>query len=102
MNEWIVFFVGFGLVLDIIGVCFLFVTTSARHTEAEMYSKVIRKITDEMVEWTKSYSFEEHMRRLANLEQRVRRNRHWAQVGLALVVLGFVLQLLGLIIAEWE
>ena len=78
------FFVGFGLVLDIIGVCFLFVTTSARHTEAEMVSKVMRKITDEIVEWNESYSFEEHMRRLANSEQRVRRNRRWAQVGLAL------------------
>ena len=47
MNEWSVFLAGVGLVLDIVGVCFLFVTTSARRVEAEMVSKAMSEITDE-------------------------------------------------------
>ena len=102
MNEWSVFLAGAGLLLDIGGVCLLFLTTSARRVEAEIAFNILRETTDKTVEWNESYSSEEHKRGVANAGHRVRRNIHWARFGLALIVTGFSLQFLGLIIAEWK
>ena len=106
MNEWSVFLhaleglwpAGAGLVLDIIGVCILFRTTSVKRVEAEIVFTVMSETTDEIVEWNESYSFGEHKRRLANAGRRVRRNIHWGQFALFLILAGFVLQLLGLLL----
>ena len=93
---------GAGLILDIIGVCLLFVTTSMKHIEAELAFNMMRLPTDkreerrqaeELVELSELDS-EEHKHRLSRTEQIVRRNRWLMRFALALVVVGFLLQLL--------
>ena len=66
---------GMGLVLDIIGVGLLFFATSSKHLEAELSYKLVVAFTDEGGEWLQPYSFEEHKRSLAALEQQIRRNQ---------------------------
>ena len=88
--------IGTGLVLDIIGVGVLFVTTSSRKLEAEMVFKSLAAFTNDGEEWVHPYSFEEHKRSLAIAEESIRRNQQWQKFGLGLIILGFILQALGL------
>lgn len=87
---------GIGLVFDIIGVGVLFITTSTRKLEAELAFKTVTAFTNEDEEWVQPYSFEEHKRSLAIVEERVRRNQLLKKSGLGLIVLGFMLQALEL------
>ena len=87
---------GIGLVFDIIGVGVLFITTSTRKLEAELAFKTVAAFTNEGEEWVQPYSLEEHKRSLAVAEERVRRNQLLQRSGLGLIVLGFMLQALGL------
>ncbi len=89
---------GAGLVLDIIGVSLLFWTSLPRRVEAEISVKVVRGFTKEGMEWGHPYSFEEHMQRLARAEQAVRRNTHMSRFALGLILVGFVLQLLEIVL----
>ena len=87
---------GIGLVMNIIGVGILFVTTSSRKLEAELAFNLVKDCTNEGEEWLQPYSFEEHKRSLAIAEQRIRHNYRWQWSGLGLVILGVILQGLGL------
>ena len=107
MNWWffteaVMSLAGAGLILDIVGVCLLFRTTSMKHVEAELDFNMIKLLTDkreerrqagELVELSELDS-EEHKHRLSRTEQIVRRNHLWMRVALALVVVGFFLQLI--------
>ena len=90
---------GASLVLDIIGVCLLFWTTSARRVETEI---VFRTMSDfkieENEEWVHPYSFEEYKQGLARTGQAISRNRRVSLLGLALIIVGFVLQLLDIVL----
>ena len=85
----------FGLLLDIIGVAWLYLCTSTKRIEAELSYKLIRASTDEDGEWLESISFQEHLSKLDMLQLSIKRNRRNARTALGLILLGFVLQLVG-------
>lgn len=91
---------GFGLLLDIIGVWLLFWTSLPRRVEAEIAVRIMSKLTEDFRggEWVHPYSFEEHKQRLAKAEQTVRRNTHMSRFALLLILVGFVLQLLAIVL----
>ena len=89
---------GAGLVLDIIGVSLLFWTSLPRRVAAEISVKLVREFTSEGEEWVHPYSFEEHKQRLARAEQAVRRNTRMSLSALAVIIVGFVLQLLEIVL----
>ena len=91
---------GAGLLLDIVGVSLLFYTSLPRHVEAEMAVRMMSELTKdaEGKEWGFPYSFEEHKQRLARSEQAVRRNTNGSRFALGMILVGFVLQLLEIVV----
>ena len=88
-----------GLLLDILGVAILFVKTSPRHIEAHISVRLLEELTPgENEEWVHSYSYEEHLRGLAEAQRRVVRTQMWTRGALGLIVAGFVLQAVALIL----
>ena len=90
---------GAGLVLDIVGVSLLFWTSLPRHVGAALSFKLVSEMTpNEGEEWVHPYSSKEHKQRLARTEQAVRRNTCMSLSALALIIVGFVLQLLEIVL----
>lgn len=84
-----------GLVMDIVGIVFLFFCTSTKKIEAELSYNIVKSVTDEAQgrEWLSSISYPEHQSQVASLGRRIRRNRRWAQFGIVLILIGFIFQL---------
>ena len=84
-----------GLAMDVLGVFVLFICTTTKKIEKELVYGILRDTTDRIVEWTESYSFQEHERKVSELKISVRRNRRFAKISLILLVAGFIFQLIG-------
>ena len=86
-----------GLVMDILGILFLFFCTSTKRIEAEISYNMIKGFTDEAKgrEWVSSISYHEHQSQVAALGRKIGRNRRWVRFGIVLVFFGFLLQLLA-------
>lgn len=88
---------GFGLFLDIVGVCLLLWASSVKRIEAELTFNMMKSLTDQRQERRKAGELverseldtEEHKHRLSRTEQIVRRNHRCWRFALALVLLGF-------------
>ena len=99
---------GFGLFLDIVGVCLLLRTTSMKRIEAELAFNMMNSLTDETEERRHAGELvemseldgEARKHRLSRTERIVRRNHRYWQFALALVLLGFVLQFLDSVLPE--
>lgn len=99
---------GFGLFLDIVGVCLLLWASSVKRIEAELTFNMMESLTNQrqerrkagaLVERSELYT-EEHKHRLSRTEQIVRRNHRCWRFALALVLLGFILQFLDSVLPE--
>ena len=76
----------------------MFCTTSVKNLEAELSYALVSEFTDEGAEWLDSSSFQEHKTKLAATKKRIWRNWLKQRIGLGLIVLGFGLQLIGILI----
>ena len=88
-----------GLSLDILGVALLFFATSTRKIEAEINIGIMEHLLCETKdgEWLYQYSFEERQQEIRAARQSVERHRWLQRVALALVMPGFVPQLVSVI-----
>ena len=89
---------GIGLLLDIIGVIFLFISTKTKKIEAEFSHNIISHTLSRTIEW--SQEWEDANEAMPRLRKKIERNRKFTTTGLILIIIGFILQFFAILVPD--